>query len=368
MNCSHGGFWRMPGFVGAAIVVVGVPLIFLTSRNAAILVALVALCFYPFLDVPRILARPSWWRGAILSALVWFVVFTTLVGIVDSVHHIGDDTMVFLFPFLIYPLVLAVSGFVRLEGRYRGRTPESGPRTAALASLVVLALVAGVPIMLGMIPFLIEKVTGNTPRNTVYSAEGEVLSAGPGEVSVKLNTLPAESFRLLPETEFDFRGPGWRTNTSPAGPELLTPGQRVGLSYVYRNHKAQAESMNIWVERKGCAGDEKWSAVIETPAPSSPAIASVSGTVWESWVGAKDGPGQQSDTFEFLDENRLAYQGRSGVRYTDARWRQNGAVVLIEINDCYAVYEGRIESDAIAGEFSNYMGARASWSARRMSR
>jgi hypothetical protein len=353
----RGGFWRRPGFVGVAILVAGVPLIHVVPRDAAILFALVALCLYPFLDVPRILARPSWWRGAIVSALVWFVVFATLAGIVDSIHDPGDDALVFRFPFLIYPLVLAISGFVRLEGRYRGRPPESGPRIAAIASIVVCALLVVVPIVLGMIPVLTEKITGNTVRNIVYSFDGEVLSISPGHLTVRVNAGITKSFSLVPETQFDFRGPAWRTNTSPAGPDLLKPGQPIAVGYIYRNHQAQAQSVNIWVDRKGCAGDAKWTAAIQTPPSSSPPAPSLAGTAWESWLGSRDAPGQQRETFEFLDKNRVAYQ--------DALWRQNGSVVLIEVNDCYALYEGRIDGDEITGEFWNEMGVRTSWTARR---
>jgi hypothetical protein len=39
--------------------------------------------------------------------------------------------------------------------------------------------------------------------------------------------------------------------------------------------------------------------------------------------------------------------------------------VLIEVNDCYAEYEGRIAGDEMKGEFSNEMGARDTWIARR---
>jgi len=69
--------------------------------------------------------------------------------------------------------------------------------------------------------------------------------------------------------------------------------------------------------------------------------------------------------FEFVDETRLAYQRLGYSRYIDGLWRQNAGVLLIEINDCYAVYEGRIEGDEIEDDFANEMGARASWTARR---
>ena len=53
--------WRMPGVAGIAIALVAIPLLILWP-DWALLTATVALCLYPLLDVPRILARPSWWR------------------------------------------------------------------------------------------------------------------------------------------------------------------------------------------------------------------------------------------------------------------------------------------------------------------
>src|SRR5438876_5244868 len=125
------GIWRMPGAAGVAIALVSLPSIFLFP-DVSILIAFVALCLYPILDVPRILARPSWWRGAIVSALVWLAVFAGLGGAVDSVRHPGDDSMIFLMPFMMYPLVLGISGLVRLEGRVRGRPSASSVWLAAI--------------------------------------------------------------------------------------------------------------------------------------------------------------------------------------------------------------------------------------------
>jgi hypothetical protein len=359
-----GGFWRMPGAIAIPIVVVCLAAMFI-SKNAGEMVTLLGLCLYPTFDVPRILARRSWWRGALVSALVWVVVFTFLTGVLESAHHMGDSAMVFLLPFMIYPLALAISGGVRLEGLMRRRPPETGPRRTALALLVAFCVLVVGPLSLSLIPFLNEKITGNTPPNTAYSGEGEVLSYTPGQVRVKFSAVPPETFRLLPETEFDFRGPGWRSNTSPAGPDLLKPGQRVSLEYVYRNHEAQAQSLNIWVERKGCADDTRFSSANQTPI-SPLRVASLEGTTWESWVGPKDAPDQRTDVLEFLDQHRLTYLDRGGNKQAgNATWRQTDALVLIEINDCYAVYEGRLEGDDITGDYSNEMGAHARWTAHR---
>lgn len=358
--------WRMPGAAGVAIALVSVPLILLMRGEGAIFVALAALCLYPLLDVPRILARPSWWRGAIVSAVVWLLVFMGLTAAVESVRRLGDDAMIFLLPFTMYPLVLGISGLVRLEGRVRGRPHESGPRIAAILGVVACGLLVGGPVTLSMIPFVIEKITGNSPRNTVYSENGDVVSSVPGQVSVRLAGERPKSFRLGLETKFDFRGPGSPLVKGSPGPDWLIAGQRVGLEYITRGGEAQAQLVTIWIDRKGCKGDAKWTAGSRNPAASPLAIPSLTGTTWESRFGSGDGVGQhEGDTFEFLEGNRLAYRTGSGPRYTDGAWRQDGPAVLVEVNDCYAEYEGRIEGDEIKGQFSNEVGARDTWTARR---
>ena len=357
-------FWRLPGGTGLAIAVVTVPLILLLP-DIRLLVVLAALCLYPVLDVPRILARPSWWRGAAISAIVWFVAFAVLTGIADSVRRLGEDAMILLLPFMMYPIGLVLSGIVRLEGRLRGRPRESGPRIATIVIGVACGLMVIVPAALNMIPVVIEKTTGNTPPNVVYSGDGEVLASDAEHVSVRVAGKP-ESFRVTSETKFDFRGPGPRQVSGAAGPEWLKAGQRVGLEYVYRGGEAQARAVNIWIERKGCAGDAKWTAAAQAPASSASSFPSLAGTTWEGWIGSRDEKGRRDETtFEFLADSRLAYQGAGGTRNTDGLWRQNGAAVLIEVNDCYAEYEGQIAGDEIKGQFSNEMGVRANWTARK---
>ncbi len=125
--------------------------------------------------------------------------------------------------------------------------------------------------------------------------------------------------------------------------------------------------MTIWIERKGCKDDAKWTAAVShtgpAPPPGAPGLA---GTTWDGEIGSPDAPGGPvRTTFEFLAGNGLAWRSRGGTRYTDGGWRQDGALVLIEVNDCYAEYEGRKEGDEIKGEFSNIEGARDTWTARR---
>jgi len=216
----------------------------------ALLTATLALCLYPLLDVPRILARPSWWRAAAVSAFVWFVVFGTMMGVVEAVSHPREDAMIFLLPFSMYPLVLGVSGLVRVGGHLWPDARPSGGRLTLVLGVVGCGLLVGIPVSLSVIPVLIGRVTGNSPRNSVTSEDGEVVSASPGELSVRLARGPTKSFRLSPETKFDFRGPGSAlVKGPPAGPSWLKPGQRVALEYVTRGYVDRAERVNIWLER-----------------------------------------------------------------------------------------------------------------------
>jgi hypothetical protein len=238
----------MPGGTGLVIAVVTIPLILL-AREAGVFVALGALCLYPFLDVPRILGLTSWWRGAVISVIIWIFVFATLVGVASSVVRLGEGSLIFLVPFMLYALALPISGLVRLEGLISRRPRESGPRIAAIAIAVVCGLLLVGPIVMNTIPAVTENITGNTPPNTTYAADGNVVSTASGTVDVRFDNGKVESFQLRPDTKFMFLGSAWKMQTSPAGPEWLKPGQRVGMRYVYRTGKGQAEEVIIWVER-----------------------------------------------------------------------------------------------------------------------
>jgi hypothetical protein len=356
---------RKPGGIGLVIAVVTIPLIFL-APSMSMLTVLAALLLYPLLDAPRTLSGRSWWRAALIAVPVWFIVFVGLVGIADSVHRLGEDAMVFLGPFMLYPIALVLAGLVRLEGRLNARPIESGPGVAVkVIGLACAVLVIG-PFLLGMIPVLQEKLTGNMPANTSYSSNGEVVSATPERVDVRFDHGPVEAIRFGPETKFSFWGPGSPLAAGEPGPSWLKPGQRLGVEYVYRNREATADGIHIWIERKGCARDEKWLAAGEAAGSSSPAPPSLTGTTWEGTIAVRSGPEPvRTTTFELLPGEQLAYQDRGGERYTSGHWRQHGEVLLIEINDCSAEYEGTIAGTEINGEYSNEMGARTPWAARR---
>jgi hypothetical protein len=62
----------------------------------------------------------------------------------------------------------------------------------------------------------------------------------------------------------------------PAGLAWLTPGQKVKIDYVYRDRVPYATYVAIFLERKGCKGDERWNA-LAPPAPD----AGLTGSTWE---------------------------------------------------------------------------------------
>jgi hypothetical protein len=353
---------RRPALLGLVIGAVSLPLV-LVSGPAGPLVAFAALCLYPLLVTPLTVAQPSWWRAAILSTLVWLAVFSILGGTASARRHLGDDAMIFLVPFMMYPLALSIAALVRLERKVRGRPAASGLRAAVLLGGLACALLVGFPLAMNLLPFVAERVTGNSPPNSVIAADGVVTDAT-GEGFVASLGGRSESLRITPETRFGFTGSGKPPADAPAGPSWLKAGQRVSLEYVFRGHRAEARYVGVVIERAGCAGDPKWAAAqAGSPAPTDGA--SLSGTRWYGWDGEADAPAPDRRTlFEFLEGGRLAYTD-SGTRRTRAGWRQSGSTVLIEINDCYAMYEARVDGDEMKGEFSNEKGARRPWAARR---
>jgi hypothetical protein len=103
----------------------------------------------------------------------------------------------------------------------------------------------------------IEVVTGDTPANVEYAGtDSRVVSADPARIVVREGlgdpAPPAaaeETFAVDSSTSFDFRGPAWRQQSRPAGPDWLQPGRRVNISYVFKNRRKTAVLVTIWVER-----------------------------------------------------------------------------------------------------------------------
>lgn len=216
---------------------------------------------------------------------------------------------------------------------------------------------------MNIIPSLTMALTGNSPKNWEFNDEGEVISATPGQVAVRRGDATTEVFRLGPDTTFAFQGPGWKMVEGEPGPSWLKPPQHIGVHYVYRNRVAEAQIVTIWVERKGCAGNAKWMAAMQALEKSSPAAATLTRTAWASLVGPER-PGNYETGVEFRADDVLAFEVINGIA-TNGSWKQDGQIVLMQINNCEAMYQGRIEGEVITGEWWNETGEQTVWTARR---
>jgi hypothetical protein len=334
----------------------------------AALVAFFSLCAFAVLDPALNVTRRSWWWGALASIIVWIVLMSVLVGVADSLQNLRESTMVFLLPFMVYPIALGVSGLARLTGTARGWTAS---KTFWIAGAVIAAGFGGfvaLQLTFAVLPVAIEQITGNTLPNTVYSGqEGKVVTAAPGRLDVQEDGRGPVLYRLTPETQFDLRGPGRGKAASPAGPSWLQPGQRVSIDYVYRQRERQAKLVCIWVERGPCLPNP----ISPAPGGARSAAPPLSGTVWEGRrVGPRDPPGGgEGMRLEFLEGGAFAATSLDegpGSR-SAGRWTQDQGAVFMQVNDCYARYNGVIEGDSLRGTFDNEVNLHETWNARRIS-
>ena len=174
--------WRLPGTAGVAIGLMSIVLI-LTFPAAGFPIAFAALCLYPIVDAPRTVARSSWLGAALVSTLVWVVVFAAVTSTSNGpAPGRGLDDL----PGAVHdvPARLRVGLVGSKAGCTAGRAKR--PRASRPPGAAACTLLVGVPVTMNMIPAVLEKVTG-IPRQHVYSADGVVvLAAGtrgrpPGE-------------------------------------------------------------------------------------------------------------------------------------------------------------------------------------------
>jgi len=125
-----------------------------------------------------------------------------------------------------------------------------------------IAFAGGITIALNLLQLasafsgpLLERITGRTPAGFEYAGtDSRVIASSEGHVAVREGLAPDSSpsrqaeFDLAPDTQFVFRGPAWRDQSRPAGPDWLVPGQRVSISHVLRNGRPTARVVTIWVE------------------------------------------------------------------------------------------------------------------------
>ena len=60
---------------------------------------------------------PRFWLNLVLSIVAWLGLFAALSGTIESFRHMGDDGMIFLGAFMIFPVALVAAGILRLARR-----------------------------------------------------------------------------------------------------------------------------------------------------------------------------------------------------------------------------------------------------------
>ena len=97
-------------------------LLFAVTGRSAILVALAAGCVYAVGSPAVITLRPHWKVNAALAIFTWIILLGALPSTVEAVTHrrVGEDALVMLWPFMLFPLALLASLVFRLAWM-RGR-------------------------------------------------------------------------------------------------------------------------------------------------------------------------------------------------------------------------------------------------------
>lgn len=107
--------------LGAMVVVAGAIVL---PRGARWAGAFAAITAYSVLDPLVNAFRPRWWVHTVQSLAGWIVLFMFCGGISEA-DRLGEDAMVFLFPVMLYPGALGLSGVLRLM-RWKPRAPGGG--------------------------------------------------------------------------------------------------------------------------------------------------------------------------------------------------------------------------------------------------
>jgi uncharacterized membrane protein len=102
-------------------------LLFAVTGRSAILVALGAGCVYAVGSPALITFRPHWKVNAALSIFTWIILLGALPSTVEAVTHrrVGEDALVMLWPFMLFPVALVVSLVFRMVRKARVSAPGS---------------------------------------------------------------------------------------------------------------------------------------------------------------------------------------------------------------------------------------------------
>lgn len=93
------------------------------SREYQLVPALLAMCIFSVASAWTSALQQRWWLYALLSVLGWCALFLGLAATSEAItpKGFGEGAMVFLLPMQAFPVLLIVSGIVRLVRGYRPR-------------------------------------------------------------------------------------------------------------------------------------------------------------------------------------------------------------------------------------------------------
>ena len=57
------------------------------------------------------------WLNLLLSIIVWFALFFAITATIETAGRMGDDGMIFLGAFMLFPVALLAAGIIRLVRR-----------------------------------------------------------------------------------------------------------------------------------------------------------------------------------------------------------------------------------------------------------
>ena len=114
--------WALTNPLGQAVLLyVAAALFMLPMPKVAILPGFVAQCAYSVLAPATARKARSWWAHAALSVLGFVLLLGGLAGTAEALtpRGFGEGGMIFLLPMYVFPILLAVSGILRLVRRSR---------------------------------------------------------------------------------------------------------------------------------------------------------------------------------------------------------------------------------------------------------
>jgi hypothetical protein len=117
--------WTFKNPLGqAALLYAAAVILMLAMPKYSLLPGLLAVCGFSVLSTTTAVAAPRWWAHAGLAVLGFVLLLFGLAGTAEALTKggFGEGGMLFLLPMYGFPILLALSGIVRLMRRSKAKT------------------------------------------------------------------------------------------------------------------------------------------------------------------------------------------------------------------------------------------------------